>query len=203
MQTIPFISVIQLLQIFTFVVSPGATFTTHPIQTTATTTTSANVFKNYSDIMASCDNDSNNNNNNKKACVPCSSLDKSSLLTADDVNHRLASTPSLALWKQEKNNTNNCNKITCHFVAKTFQAALDAINAMGVIAEREGHHPDFHLTNYREVQIDVYTHSVNGITENDIVLAQMLAEEVKVIYSPKWLKEHPEVASDSFLRLVK
>ena len=79
----------------------------------------------------------------------------------------------------------------CH-CDKTFQAALDAINAMGAIAERENHHPDFHLASYREVRVDIYTHSVKGVTENDITLAELFMQEVKIVYSPKWLKEHPE-----------
>lgn len=76
------------------------------------------------------------------------------------------------------------------FTAKNFQAALNAINSMGAIAESEGHHPDFHLTNYRDVRIDLYTHSVGGITENDIVLAEQL-DRVEIVYSPKWLKDQP------------
>lgn len=72
---------------------------------------------------------------------------------------------------------------------------MDAMNAMGAVAERENHHPDFHLTSYRNVEIVIYTHSLHGVTENDILLASMLDSEAKVDYSPKWLKEHPEAAS--------
>jgi hypothetical protein len=72
-----------------------------------------------------------------------------------------------------------------------FQAALDSINAMEAIAERESHHPDFYLTNYRDCEIILYTHKLQGITENDLVLAEMLDKEVQVTYSPKWLKQHP------------
>jgi 4a-hydroxytetrahydrobiopterin dehydratase len=68
---------------------------------------------------------------------------------------------------------------------------LDSINAMGAIAERESHHPDFYLTNYRDCEIILYTHKLQGITENDLVLAEMLDKEVQVTYSPKWLKQHP------------
>ena len=84
--------------------------------------------------------------------------------------------------------------ISKSLVAKTFQAALDALNEMGAIAEREGHHPDFHLTSYRNVQIDLFTHSLQGITENDLTLAELL-DQVPIEYSPKWLKEHPAAAS--------
>ena len=66
---------------------------------------------------------------------------------------------------------------------------------MGAIAERESHHPDFHLTNYRDVEITLWTHKLGGITENDLKLAEMLDNEVKIEYSPKWLKAHPEAST--------
>lgn len=76
------------------------------------------------------------------------------------------------------------------FTAKNFQSALDCINEMGAIAERESHHPNFHLTNYRDVAVEIWTHKLGGITENDITLAKLLDAEVKIDYSPKWLKEN-------------
>lgn len=82
-----------------------------------------------------------------------------------------------------------------NFTAKNFQAALDAINACGAVAEAESHHPNFHLTNYREVGVDVWTHKLGGVTENDLILAQKLDAQVQVDYSPRWLKAHPEAAS--------
>ena len=35
------------------------------------------------------------------------------------------------------------------------------------IAELEQHHPDLHLTNYREVKIEKFTRKINGLTRND------------------------------------
>lgn len=35
------------------------------------------------------------------------------------------------------------------FVARNFKSALAFFNDAGEVAEAEGHHPDFHLTNYR------------------------------------------------------
>lgn len=134
----------------------------------------------------------------KKTCVPCSSLDTSALLSSEDVDKRLQGTPALAVWKHDDaTSSGSIPKLSWSFTAKNFQAAMDALNAAGAIAERENHHPDFHLTNYRNVQIDIYTHKIGGITENDIVLAQLLSEQVQVVYSPKWLKEHPEAIVSS------
>ena len=41
-------------------------------------------------------------------------------------------------------------------------------------AEAEGHHPDLHITQYRNVKVEVYTHSVGGLCLNDFILAAKL-----------------------------
>jgi 4a-hydroxytetrahydrobiopterin dehydratase len=50
-------------------------------------------------------------------------------------------------------------------------AALDFFNRIGAIAEAEDHHPDLHVVGYRNVTIELWTHAVNGLTENDFILA--------------------------------
>ena len=98
----------------------------------------------------------------------------------------------MPLWSLLEDEDDGMVKLSRTYVAKNFQAALDSINAIGAIAEREGHHPDFHLTDYRQVQLILYTHKLKGITANDLNLARMVDAEVKVVYSPKWLREHPQ-----------
>lgn len=142
--------------------------------------------------MAECS--LNTNNADKKTCVPCESLDTAAVLTRIQVEERLQTTP-LPLWTIQTFPDSSILYLSRKFVAKNFQSALDCINAAGAIAEREGHHPDIHLINYREVEFVLYTHSVKGITENDVNMCRMLDQEVSVVYSPKWLKEHPEAAA--------
>ena len=129
-------------------------------------------------------------------CVPCEGLDDSARLSLDQVQERL--TKSFPLWTvQEKEGGDvKVPYLSRKYVARNFQAALDSINKMGEIAEQQGHHPDFHLTSYRSCQIDLYTHSLGGITENDLALAALL-DAVEINYSPKWLKEHPEAAAET------
>lgn len=122
-------------------------------------------------------------------CVPCSSLDKTAVLSPAHIKEQLSKT--LPMWKLQESPA-GIFSISRTFTAKNFQAALDSINNMGSIAEREGHHPDFHLTSYRNIEVILFTHKLGGVTENDLLLAKMLDEEVNVVYSPKWLKEHPE-----------
>mmetsp|Transcript_3402 Transcript_3402/g.5459 ORF Transcript_3402/g.5459 Transcript_3402/m.5459 type:complete len:201 (-) Transcript_3402:136-738(-) len=81
-------------------------------------------------------------------------------------------------------------KIERSFVTKNFVTAMDFLNKAAVIAEEEGHHPDFHLTNYRDIKVVVYTHTILGLHKNDFVLAAKL-DAVPIVYSPKFLKDFP------------
>jgi 4a-hydroxytetrahydrobiopterin dehydratase len=114
-------------------------------------------------------------------CIPCDSLDKSHLLSKEEI---LSAIQDLKLWQLKEN-----GHLSFTYVARNFQSALNSINAIGVIAEREGHHPDIHLTGYRNVKIVLYTHSLGGVTRNDLVLAKMIGD-VEIDYSPKWRKEN-------------
>jgi 4a-hydroxytetrahydrobiopterin dehydratase len=51
-----------------------------------------------------------------------------------------------------------------------FRQALDFTKRVGEIAEEQGHHPDIFLT-WGKVEIKVWTHQVDGLTENDFILA--------------------------------
>ena len=53
---------------------------------------------------------------------------------------------------------------------KNFREALAFTNAVGAVAEEEGHHPDIFLS-YGKVKIELWTHKVNGLTESDFILA--------------------------------
>jgi 4a-hydroxytetrahydrobiopterin dehydratase len=51
-----------------------------------------------------------------------------------------------------------------------FVSALDFVNRVGALAEQEGHHPDLHLT-WGRVDIEIWTHKIDGLTESDFILA--------------------------------
>ena len=51
---------------------------------------------------------------------------------------------------------------------------MDFLNALSAVAEAEGHHPDVHLTNYRDVRVEVTTHAIGGLSLHDFVLAAKL-----------------------------
>jgi len=66
--------------------------------------------------------------------------------------------------------------ISKKFVFKDFKQALNFINKVGEIAEQEGHHPDIHLVNYKNVEIDLSTHAIGGLSFNDFIMAVKINE---------------------------
>eukprot|EP01024_Parvocaulis_polyphysoides_P040640 TRINITY_DN37035_c1_g2_i1.p2 TRINITY_DN37035_c1_g2~~TRINITY_DN37035_c1_g2_i1.p2 ORF type:complete len:174 (-),score=24.34 TRINITY_DN37035_c1_g2_i1:309-830(-) len=99
-----------------------------------------------------------------------------------ELDERMAQFPAWSL-NQER------TKISRQFVARNFVAAMNFLNKAGDIAEQEGHHPDFHLTNYREVCVEIGTHSINALSIYDFILATKI-DEVEVDYSPKWKEQN-------------
>ena len=61
---------------------------------------------------------------------------------------------------------------------KDFKEALDFVNKVGDIAEEEGHHPDIHLVNFREVEIHLRTHAIDGVSNNDFIVAAKIDSEL-------------------------
>ena len=67
-----------------------------------------------------------------------------------------------------------------HHLLKTFefadfQDALDFVNEVGRVAEAEGHHPVITFT-WGEATLEIWTHAIDGLTENDFILAAKIEE---------------------------
>ncbi len=60
------------------------------------------------------------------------------------------------------------------FRCKDFKDAVSLINRVCTVAESNDHHPDLHLTGYRNLTIEISTHSIGGLSDNDFVLAAKL-----------------------------
>ena len=54
---------------------------------------------------------------------------------------------------------------------KDFLAGIEFFTRVAELAEAEGHHPDLHLEGYRHVWIELWTHAIGGLSENDFILA--------------------------------
>jgi len=97
-----------------------------------------------------------------KHCLPCEGGVPA--LAADRVTALLGAVPA---WKL----TADGQRLRREWRVKDFATGLDFFRRVGELAEAEGHHPDLHLTGYRNVAIEIWTHAVNGLTENDFILA--------------------------------
>jgi len=53
---------------------------------------------------------------------------------------------------------------------RDFAAALAFTNAVGAVAEEQGHHPDIYLA-WGKVGLRIWTHKIDGLTESDFILA--------------------------------
>ena len=62
-------------------------------------------------------------------------------------------------------------EITKNYRFKDFLEALNFVNAVGAVAEQEGHHPDISLHGYKNVTISLSTHAIGGLSENDFIVA--------------------------------
>ena len=56
-----------------------------------------------------------------------------------------------------------------------FVSALGFTNAIGELAEAEGHHPDIHLA-WGRTTVDIWTHKIDGLTESDFILAAKIEQ---------------------------
>jgi len=65
--------------------------------------------------------------------------------------------------------------ITRTFTFSDFRNALDFVNKAGAIAEEEGHHPDLFLS-WGKVEVKIWTHKIDGLTESDFILAAKIGQ---------------------------
>lgn len=97
-----------------------------------------------------------------KRCVPCEG--GAQPLSAEQVKQYLLAVPH---WKLSE----DAKRIHREWRVHDFMAALEFFNRIAKIAEEEDHHPDLHLTGYRNVSVELSTHALGGLSENDFILA--------------------------------
>lgn len=62
-------------------------------------------------------------------------------------------------------------RLVRELVVDNFQTGLALFRKVGEIAEAEDHHPDLHLEKYQNVRIELWTHTVGGLSMNDFIVA--------------------------------
>jgi 4a-hydroxytetrahydrobiopterin dehydratase len=98
----------------------------------------------------------------RKKCVPCEGGVPT--LTEAEVDGLLLNLPG---WKKVEGG----QRIRRDWQVKNFVAGMDFFQKVAALAEEEGHHPDLHLVGYRNVAIEIWTHAIGGLSENDFILA--------------------------------
>ncbi len=68
----------------------------------------------------------------------------------------------------------NSSKIKRTFICKNFLEAVKIINKIAEIVDPEDHHPDISLYNYKYLDIVLTTHIINGLSENDFIIASKI-----------------------------
>lgn len=74
----------------------------------------------------------------------------------------------LSRWKVIDN-----EKIEKTWKFKNFDEAMNFVNKVAEIAESESHHPDIYIY-YNKVKLELSTHAVGGLSENDFILASKI-----------------------------
>lgn len=103
----------------------------------------------------------------KKKCKPCEGgVEPCSL---DYSKRQLA---KLMGWQL----THGGSRIRKDWKVKDFMAGMRFFNHVAEIAEADGHHPDLHLSGYRNVVVELWTHAIGGLSENDFILAAKIEQ---------------------------
>ena len=97
-----------------------------------------------------------------KKCVPCEGgVPK---YTRAEAEAQLVNLPG---WRL----THEGERTRRDWTFKNFREAIKFLNNCGAVAEREQHHPDLHLEGYRNAWVELFTHAIGGLSENDFIVA--------------------------------
>jgi 4a-hydroxytetrahydrobiopterin dehydratase len=97
-----------------------------------------------------------------KKCEPCEGAALTAL-AKKDIDQLMTEVEGWTLSK-------NGRSIGKELVFKNFDKAMDFVNMVADIAELEAHHPDIHIW-YNKIGLDLSTHTVKGLSQNDFILA--------------------------------
>jgi len=79
---------------------------------------------------------------------------------------------SLTDWKIDRKGPHRLVKTVKR---ETFMDTVELINNIAQIAEDEGHYPNMHL-HYNKLTLELHTHQIGGLSENDFILADKIDE---------------------------
>lgn len=98
----------------------------------------------------------------EKKCIPCENKDMPPL-TPEEIAPLLTQVKEWTLSEDK-------NKISKNWVFKDFLKSMSFVDQVADVAEGEAHHPDIHIF-YNKVTLELTTHSIGGLSENDFIIA--------------------------------
>lgn len=102
----------------------------------------------------------------EKKCEPCESGTQA--MKADQIkNYMDRIAPE---WEVVDN-----KKIKRSFSFENFKRGMAFAQDIALIAEKEQHHPDICI-HYKEVEVELTTHNIGGLSENDFIMAAKIEE---------------------------
>ncbi len=99
----------------------------------------------------------------QKKCVPCEG--GTPPLAAEEARTLLQQVKG---W--ELTAVNSVQTVEKKFKFKDFGEAMEFVNKVVELAEKEGHHPDITI-NWNKVVLQLSTHAIKGLSENDFIMA--------------------------------
>jgi len=109
----------------------------------------------------------------KKKCVPCEGG-----IIPFDVSEIHKYQKKVDGWLLNKNKE-KIFFLEKEFKFKNFVESQNFVNDVGKISEEEGHHPDIFF-GWGYAKIRITTHAINGLSENDFILAAKIDEILNV-----------------------
>ena len=102
-----------------------------------------------------------------KKCVPCEGG-----VPALDISEIHKYQKKIDGWDVIKNEK-NIHFLEKKFIFKNFVESQKFVNELGRISEEEGHHPEI-LFGWGYAKINISTHAIEGLSENDFILASKI-----------------------------
>ena len=100
-----------------------------------------------------------------KKCIPCEG--GTPPLTEVEISEYLK---QVSGWNVMIDHEGEIKNIVKDFKFKDFAEAMAFANKIAALAEEEGHHPDLKVS-WGKVGVELSTHAVGGLSENDFILA--------------------------------
>ncbi|GAQ78627.1 pterin-4-alpha-carbinolamine dehydratase [Klebsormidium nitens] len=104
-----------------------------------------------------------------KRCIPCEGKNVKAL-QKEAAEELLQEVPGWELLTEGE------FKLRREWKTKNFLKGLEFMGKIGEIAEQEGHHPDLHLVGWNKLSVEINTHSIGGLSENDFILAAKISQ---------------------------